>query len=267
MPNAKQHILAKSARAHNLVVDPGPTDPEARTDRAAGVGACGPRNMPPLHSKAATETFGKFSLLGRGMRHLLAVGQGKVVASYNFYDWTGGHDNRDAAQRAHVGLSAIFDEADAQGDDFSCVMGDFNADRADLPTALSAMAKGWTDLGANPAWSQGGPEHTCYAHPSSPGTRRDFILCSPKLLPVIAGFRVYFHPTISTHAVLGVALRPRGNRSLITSFRTPRNMVPSSWESQAQEVAFRVVAQHAISEEASERQQILQVGGGGRKPR
>ena len=257
IPVAKQHILCKVAATHRLVLDLGPTDPEARTAGAAGVGACGPRLSPPRHSKAATESFAQLVQLGRGMRHLVAVGHGKVVIVYNFYGWTGGHERPEAAARSEAGLKAIYDEISAQGDEYVMVMGDFNADLADLPTAADVLGRGWTDLGACPAWAPDGPQSTCFPQQSSVGTRRDFVLCSPKLLPFVAGFRVYFHPAILTHAVLGVAVRPHGAASFVNSVRIPRNVVPTTWDSRHQEVAFREVAQHAIQEELILRQQLV----------
>ena len=41
VPAAKQHILCKVAATHRLVLDLGPTDPEARIAGAAGVGGRG----------------------------------------------------------------------------------------------------------------------------------------------------------------------------------------------------------------------------------
>ena len=257
IPVAKQHIWCRVAATHRLVLDLGPTDPEARTAGAAGVGACGPRLSPPRHSKAATESFAQLVQLGRGMRHLVAVGHGKVVIVYNFYGWTGGHDRPEAASRSDAGLKAIYDEISAQGDEYVMLMGDFNADHADLPTAADVLGRGWTDLGACPAWAPDGPQNTCFPQQSSVGTRRDFVLCSPKLLPFIAGFRVYFHPAILTHAVLGVAVRPHGAASFVNSVRIPRNVVPTTWDSRHQEVAFREVAQNAIQEELILRQHLV----------
>ena len=180
-----------------------------------------------------------------------------MVIVYNFYGWTGGHDRPEAASRSDAGLQAIYDEICAQGDEYVMVMGDFNADLTDLPTAVDALGKGWTDLGACPAWAPGGPQSTCFPQQNSAGTRRDFVLCSPKLLPFIAGFRVYFHPAILTHAVLGVAVRPHGPASFVNSVRIPRNVVPTTWDSRYQEVAFKEVAQSAIKDELIVRQHVI----------
>ena len=155
------------------------------------------------------------------MRHLLAVGQGKVVIVFNLYGWTGLHCDPVAAQRSSGALSAIFGEAQAQGDDSALVVGDFNADIADLPPLVEALSASWTDLGSCQAWAPAGPLLTCFALPSSPGTRRDFMICSAKLLPFVAGFRDYFHPAILTHAVLGVAIRVRSVGAVVLSHHAP----------------------------------------------
>ena len=76
------------------------------------------------------------------MRHMFAVGTERVVIAYNFYGWAGGHDDPAAAKRSDAGLAAIFREAQAQGDDFALIMGDFNAELPDLPAVEEALAAG-----------------------------------------------------------------------------------------------------------------------------
>ena len=106
--------------------------------------------MPPRRATAANEPFAKLVALGRAMRHLLPVGNGRIVIAYNFYGWTGGHDDPAAAKRSDAGLAAILGEAQAQGDECSLIMGDFNAELDDLASVEEAMTAGWTDLGACP---------------------------------------------------------------------------------------------------------------------
>lgn len=185
------------------------------------------------------------------------MGGEKQSRSTTFYGWTGGHECPDAARRTDAGLAAIFEEYGAQGDEFSLVLGDFNADLGDLPVALDAVSPGWTDLGACPTWMPDGPRNTCFVHNDSPGTRRDYVLCSPKLLPFIAGFRVYFHHAIPTHVVLGVAISPSGENSVVSRFRIPSSLVPAVWDNKDHEAAHRELACHFIEEELNTRQHDL----------
>ena len=67
-------------------------------------------------------------------------------------------------------------------------------------------------------------------------------------LAFVVGFRVYFHPAVLTHVVIGIALRARSSGVVLLSFRAPRSTVPSHWGSPEQELAFREVARVAISE-------------------
>ena len=92
---------------------------------------------------------------------------------------------------------------------YTAIVGDFNADLADLPAASDLVQRqGWIDLGDHPAWEAGPrPANTCFvAH--SEGTRRDFVLVDPYLLPFLGGFSVSQEDTFPVHRPVQVAVPP-----------------------------------------------------------
>eukprot|EP00969_Alexandrium_andersonii_P058377 2571405-Alexandrium_andersonii.AAC.1 len=68
------------------------------------------------------------------------------------------------------------------------IVGDFNVDLEDLTCWDGLAHLGWADIGALFA-PAGGPSPTCFARAGSPGTRRDYVLCTAALAPLVAGFR------------------------------------------------------------------------------
>eukprot|EP00969_Alexandrium_andersonii_P244988 10825512-Alexandrium_andersonii.AAC.1 len=52
-----------------------------------------------------------------------------------------------------------------------------------------------------------GPSPTCFARAGSPGTRRDYVLRTAALAPLVAGFQVEMVAALATHCALHVDLK------------------------------------------------------------
>ena len=114
---------------------------------------CRPTEMPP-----ATVAFAKARNLGRAMRVVFRVGGRVALVVYNVYGFPGGHHCREAAARTNAIVEAVIQEATQRGDLYVAIVGDLNADAADLPAITELLqGHGWTDLGAHPRWLAGRP--------------------------------------------------------------------------------------------------------------
>eukprot|EP00973_Karenia_brevis_P070001 9732812-Karenia_brevis.AAC.1 len=70
------------------------------------------------------------------------------------------------------------------------IFGDFNADVQDLPV-LSSQLSGelYVDVGHHAdIWQQPQDAPTCFATPTSQGTRRDYAIVSADMVPYISSF-------------------------------------------------------------------------------
>ena len=114
---------------------------------------CRPTEMPPT-----TVAFAKARDLGRAMRVVFRVGGRIALVVYNVYGFPGGHHCREAATRTNAIVEAVIQEATQRGDLYVAIVGDLNADTADIPAVTELLqGHGWTDLGAHPRWLAGRP--------------------------------------------------------------------------------------------------------------
>ncbi len=73
---------------------------------------------------------------------------GNSVMFFVIYGWTGGHTDREAAQRTDSLFEAIEEEVAMHPRCPTCICGDVNADVADIPTLEAMVSIGpWTDCG------------------------------------------------------------------------------------------------------------------------
>eukprot|EP00969_Alexandrium_andersonii_P346111 15299548-Alexandrium_andersonii.AAC.1 len=71
-----------------------------------------------------------------------------TIAVYSVYGWVNGHDSRRAAARTSALLEACAEGAHAQRDRLALIVGDLNADLADLACWGGLAQLGWADSGA-----------------------------------------------------------------------------------------------------------------------
>ena len=104
---------------------------------------------PPHSSGPLTQEFRRALQLGRALRAIVPVGHKHAVTVYSIYGWVNGHTSFEAANRTSALIDAILLEAAAQGDTHALIMGDFNAELADLDAVRTLQREGWIDLGAD----------------------------------------------------------------------------------------------------------------------
>ena len=175
----------------------------------AGVGAIGLAADTCLPLDARCPKFAKFIELGRAQ--LLAHGKGKaakVCHWYNIYGYTGSHGNSTKAAATDSIIQAIVSDHSLRGLGPTFIVGDINADPADLPTLSDLLTtQGWTDLGAAAAtWGQPASQPTCITKQSNAATRRDYMFCNASALSLVRGLFVRAGDLCPTHSTVEVHL-------------------------------------------------------------
>jgi hypothetical protein len=155
----QEHALAlhvhrgwvKRARAKGYTLLLGPPDPEAALAKG-GVGLLAPVDFRATEMPARTAAFDKARRLGRIMRVVLRTGHHVAITIYNVYGFPGGHQDKHKAGRTDAIVAAARQEMVERGDTYVAILGDFNAELEDLPSAHSLkLQAGWVDLGSRPA--------------------------------------------------------------------------------------------------------------------
>ena len=114
-----------------------------------------------------------------------------------------------AASRTNDLLEAILDELHYISGTPFLIVGDLNGELDDFPAIASHLADGTiVDVGSH-AGAVGGQiaQPTCFATPTSEGTRRDYILSSADLLPYIHSMTIQRHPIIPVHCIIRLEIR------------------------------------------------------------
>ena len=98
-------------------------------------------------------------------------------------------------------LCIILDELSCDIKLPTCILGDVNADPADIPSLLDLLEnEGWTDCGAKASiWGGTDNQHTCQAPNTTKSTRRDYAFVNDLLLPAVTSFQVEQSDVFPTH--------------------------------------------------------------------
>ena len=104
--------------------------------------------------------------------------------------------------------------------------GDLNCSRELLPHLdLLINDLHWTDVGAcAEMWGGVANENTCFFNENSIGTRNDYMIVNPQMIPYIRSFKVLHDPNFRTHRVLQLSIHADYSRHHIISNTVPPSM-------------------------------------------
>ena len=164
-----------------------------------------------------------------GRAGLIAFGKGKASKLLHFYivyGYTNGkHAPAQAAATCKL-FSAIYDDILLRPQGATFIVGDFNADLEDIPSALIFTEElQWQDLGAiAQQWGQPAEAPTCTVANANEPTRRDFILASPMAIPMVTHFQVSTGDVCPTHATLTMHVAIQAGQCSLQQSRTPHSL-------------------------------------------
>ena len=206
----------------------GPLDPEVKHN-LGGVGISCMHSRPPIRVKPKTQAFQKATELGRCDHYAIDIGHSAALSIYNWYGWSGSHQNAKLAARTNAMVEATIDEYNTQPLGPAVFAGDINCNTQDL-RALSDLlvGGGWVDLGERAdIWNRPKGQPTCLAPNSSTPTRRDYVFANAEALQLIVDFEVRPQQHFPVHSFLRVTFRPpKGDRYFWHNFR-PDNLTNS----------------------------------------
>ena len=92
------------------------------------------------------------------------------------------------------------------------LVGDFNCTPDRLPHLHSLISDfSFVDLGARASfWGGQDNQVTCLAHNTTVGSRSDFMLCNPAMVPLVQEFTVLKDGAFPVHSVLRLSVRALG---------------------------------------------------------
>ena len=128
--------------------------------------------------------------LGRAL--LFAYGRGKagkVLHTYVVYGHTWGHTDQWAANRTSAIIQNCLDDHALRPEGACLIVGDVNADPADVPAIKCTLQQGWSDLGAQAdQWGQPPCAYTCLAQQALQPTRRDYAFANATAIQLVSFF-------------------------------------------------------------------------------
>ena len=132
----------------------------------------------------------------------------RVMYLIGLYGWTNGHGSEQASSGTNCLLEALFAELEQLGQPPFLMVGDFNANTDDLFAFDVALQSGRIiDVGqCADRFGQPPSAPTCYATPTSQGTRRDYVFSSPELFSCFTGFEVTRDIATPVHAISSFTL-------------------------------------------------------------
>ena len=172
-------------RGKGFLVQAGPSL-RMGTTYTAGVATISRGLRPMFHLPCRTKEGKEQHRLGRLQIIGCGIGARHTITLANVYGWARGSEDVHQALRTDHLLRAALDELSSIPDtEPTLIVGDFNADLADLDTTQRMLASGWTDLGSLYDTSP-----TCFAAATSDGTRRDYAFANAAALHCIIGFTI-----------------------------------------------------------------------------
>ena len=182
------------------------TDPE-QGGYHAGIAAAGYGGKAVIKLGPRTDRLRRYEAQGRAILTAIAHGD-RAFLNITVYGWPLADGNDDIAAKNDALLQAAACETEAWPDMPSMVSGDLNASLGKLPTAGRMLERGWRDAGAWGAhWGDDASDiPTCFADSRTKGTRRDYILLSPGLVPRVRRVRVPTGLVVRTHRMVQVVV-------------------------------------------------------------
>ena len=157
----------------------------------AGVGVVSLKGAPLALPSFATATFRRFFELGKLVRCVLPIGQGKVMHLVAVYGFQGADDDAEKLGLTDQLFEAVLCELAVVSRGQPCLLvGDFNVEPTKIPCLLKGISAGLLiDLEAAWAMAAGSePSATCKRDWASPGgTRRDFVVGYPLAAAALSG--------------------------------------------------------------------------------
>ena len=183
----------------------------------AGVGVISLKGAPITLPTFSNPEFGEFFRLGRAIRVILPLANGRIAHLFVVYGYQGSCDDPHKLALTNKLMEAVIGEAKVCG---ACqpvvISGDLNAEPLFIPVTAKALQCRYL-VYLEAAFSAGrgkAPSPTCrFNLDGAPGTRRDFFLVCPNALAASTGCQVladrWFKPhfAVSAHFGLGPGLR------------------------------------------------------------
>ena len=179
--------------------------------------------MPPISPKLQSLIHnGRIGLYG------CDIGGCQHAIVFVVYGWTGGHQDDWAANRTDGLIECILDEVQFRPPTQPILLvGDLNCTPDRLPHLQGLISDfSFVDLGAKASvWGGYDCETTCIAPNATAGSRSDFMLCNPAMVPLVQNFKVLGDDAFPVHKVLRLSISVVG-----CSQRNTCNKVPPSME-------------------------------------
>ena len=143
-------------------------------------------NVKP-NTKAASKLLdsGRFGMYG------VELGTNLHTIIFTCYGWTNGRGNQLARERTDDMCKIIYYELQTHPGVPMLFTGDLNCSRELLPHLdLLINDLHWTDVGASAEmWGGVANENTCFFDENSVGTRNDYMIVNPQMIPYIRSFK------------------------------------------------------------------------------
>ena len=201
----------------------------------AGVGVVSLKGAPVSMPSFATSAFRRFFELGRLVRCVLPLGNGRVMHLVVVYGYQGADEDAEKLGLTNQLFEAVLCELAVVGRGQPCILaGDFNVELTKIPCLLKGIMSGlWFDLQG--AWSTAsGVEAgiTCKKDlASTGGTRRDFILGCPLATTAVEGCWVDDSRWIQPHFAVVASFRGDRWSAKVTQPCRVTPLWPASWVS------------------------------------
>ena len=213
-----------------------------RTDlelaKTGGVGVLNRSKVATMHIKPMTTKLKKIINGGRVQITGIILPGNVLIVAFNIYLWTTGHTDPKALQRSIDLLDAVTDEWDSLPPGPKMPLGDFNCELDDLTDITSRLQDGsMIDLGAH-AHLFGRPscQPTCAAHNSAQPTRRDYVLASPDLFPLVQDVQVLDRGEVPVHSPIVVNIKIPDRHAKKTVLQQPITGLAGNIRSMVKEI-------------------------------
>ena len=217
-----QALFAQSKRTYLM----GPPDPEA-SQPTGGVASLALRPRPMVEPPHLTQAFKDAYALGRVMKVGISLGPAITCTAYVVYLWPNSWKDPHLRARSDHILRAVLDEHQASGAGPAIIAGDFNSEPHRFPCLGTAFFKHqFCDVGASRAFTLNPSQPTCRAAIGASATRRDAILVSQALLPLVQAYRVaeFGDCPVPTHVPVFLTVRVPTTQRWVDTLAIPSDL-------------------------------------------